>query len=230
MLFWIASNRHERDFPPISEALTEPDGLLAAAGDLSVSRLLKAYRQAIFPWYDESQPILWWSPNPRTVLKPGQAHISRSLAKHMRKHPLTISFNQAFEQVITECAVPRSTDEGTWITPEMKAAYITLHKEGHAHSIECWQNDVLVGGLYGVAIGKVFFGESMFSRVTNASKVCFVKLSEHLHQWGFELMDCQVESAHLTTMGAHQINRDSFKQQLDIYCEATPAIDSWRLL
>lgn len=227
MLFWISANRHETSFPPISDALTEPDGLLAAAGDLTVPRLLEAYRHGIFPWYDETQPILWWSPNPRMVLKPGQAHISRSLAKHMRKHPFTISFDHAFEQVITECAAKRSTDEGTWITADMKAAYIELHRQGHAHSIECWQNDKLVGGLYGVAIGRVFFGESMFSRVTNASKVCLVKLSEHLHRWGFELIDCQVESAHLTSMGAHEINRETFKQILDTYCEQLPATDAW---
>ncbi len=228
-LFWITANRHAMDFPPITDALTEPDGLLAVAGDLSVPRLLEAYRNGIFPWYDDSQPILWWSPNPRTVLLPEKVHISRSLRKHMNKKAFNISFDQAFEKVIHQCAAPRPDENGTWLTTEMIAAYLELHKEGHAHSIECWQEDKLVGGLYGVSIGKVFFGESMFSLVPNASKICLVELSKHLKLWGFKLIDCQVESAHLASMGAEQFSREEFKLYIGDYCEQLPSVQSWNV-
>ena len=226
-LFWIAANKYGHTFPPISEALTDPDGLLAAGGELNIKRLLDAYRQGIFPWFDDTQPILWWSPNPRTVLYPGHAHISRSLKKTLNRNLFTITFDQAFSEVITECSAPRGSDRGTWLTPEMIDAYINLHKNNHAHSIECWQNNELVGGLYGVSVGRVFFGESMFSRVTDASKVCLVKLSEHLKEWDYDLIDCQVESDHLTRMGAEQITREKFANHLLQSCPKTPARQAW---
>ncbi len=163
-------------FPDPETALTEPNGLLAAGGDLSIERLLLAYRRGIFPWYSHGEPILWWSPDPRTVIFPGQLHISKSLQKTLRQQKFVITFDQAFADVIEACRQPRPTQPTTWITTEMKQAYIELHKAGHAHSVECWQGDNLVGGIYGVGLGKCFFGESMFSTVTNASKVAIVTL------------------------------------------------------
>ena len=226
-LFWISANKYEHTFPPISEALTDPDGLLAAGGDLSIERLLEAYRHGIFPWYNHTQPVLWWSPDPRTVLYPGHAHVSRSLKKTLNKNIFTITFDQAFSKVITECSAPRGDGHGTWLTTEMIDAYINLHQNNHAHSVECWQDDKLVGGLYGVSVGRVFFGESMFSRVTNASKVCLVKLSDYLKEWNYDLIDCQVESDHLGRMGAEQISREKFAHQLDQSCPKKPATKSW---
>ena len=226
-LFWISANRYEDNFPPISEALTDPDGLLAAGGELTIERLLEAYRHGIFPWYNHTQPILWWSPDPRTVLFPGQAHISRSLKKTLNKNLFTFTFDQVFSEVITECSAPRDEDNGTWLTPEMIDAYINLHKNNHAHSIECWQDNKLVGGLYGVSVGRVFFGESMFSRVTDASKACLVKLSEYLQEWDYDLIDCQVESDHLGRMGAEQITREEFANHLIQSCSKAPAKQAW---
>jgi leucyl/phenylalanyl-tRNA--protein transferase len=230
-LFWIAANKYDHTFPPISEALTDPDGLLAAGGDLNLERLLDAYRHGIFPWFDHTQPVLWWSPDPRTILYPGLVHVSRSLKKTLKKmenkNHFTITFNQAFSEVIAECSEPRGDDRGTWLTPEMIDAYINLHRNNHAHSIECWQDDRLVGGLYGVSVGRVFFGESMFSRVTDASKVCLVKLSDYLKEWNYDLIDCQIESEHLGRMGAEQITRENFAHQLDQSCQKSPAEQAW---
>lgn len=226
-LFWITENRYENNFPAISDALTDPDGLLAAGGDLSVSRLLIAYRNGIFPWYSQDQPFLWWSPDPRTVFYPDQIHISRSLKKTINKNLFTMTFDTAFEDVIFKCSEPRYDDKGTWLSSEMIEAYTSLHKNGHAHSIECWQDNKLVGGLYGVAVGRVFFGESMFSRVTDASKICLAELSEYLQKWNYALMDCQVDSDHLRRMGACQISRDKFKLLLDEHCPLEPSKDAW---
>ncbi len=201
-------------FPDIELALEDPDGLLAVGGKLSTRRLLAAYRQGIFPWFSEDQPILWWSPNPRMVLFPERLHVSRSLAKLMRKRPFRISFDQAFEQVIEGCAAIRREREGTWITADMQAAYIRLYRLGHAHSVEAWQGDKLVGGLYGLAMGQVFFGESMFSQVSNASKVAFVTLVQNLRRWNYRLIDCQVTTRHLQTLGAEEIPRHRFAELL----------------
>ena len=178
------------DFPDVSLALREPDGLLAVGGDLRIERLLAAYQRGIFPWYSGDQPILWWSPDPRSVLFPDKLHISRSLRKTLRKQLFTITFDTAFEEVIHACSEPRADGLGTWITDEMQQAYLRLHQSGYAHSVECWLNGKLVGGLYGVAMGKVFFGESMFSRVTDASKIAFVFLVRQLQRWQFEMIDC----------------------------------------
>lgn len=205
-------------FPPLDQALSDPDGLLAAGGDLSPQRLLLAYRSGIFPWFDDQQPILWWSPDPRCVLLPDQLYLSRSMRKLIRQDRFEVSFDQAFDQVIDACAAPRSEDPGTWITPEMQHAYLTLHRLGSAHSVEVWQQGKLVGGLYGVAIGRVFFGESMFSRVSNASKVGFAKLVEQLADWGYAVIDCQVETEHLMSLGACMIPRSEFANLLKQHC------------
>src|SRR5690554_113499 len=197
-------------FPPLSEALQDPDGLLAAGGDLRPERLIAAYRAGIFPWYEAGQPILWWSPNPRTVIEPGQVHISRSMRKLLNRRPFTVSTDRAFSRVMRACAAPRAAYSGTWITDDMLDAYQHLHRLGVAHSVEVWQQEQLVGGLYGIALGKVFFGESMFSRTSNASKCGFILLAHHLHQWGFQLIDCQVASEHLSSLGASDISRQQF--------------------
>jgi leucyl/phenylalanyl-tRNA--protein transferase len=197
-------------FPPVETALDDPNGLLAFGGDLRPGRLLAAYRQGIFPWYDDNQPILWWSPDPRAVLLPDQIHISRSLRKSLRRSTLRVSMDRDFDGVIAGCAARSST----WITREMREAYRQLHRLGHAHSVEVWSGDQLVGGLYGIAIGQVFFGESMFSRVSDASKIALVHLCRQLQQWQFRLIDCQVGNDHTRSLGASAIPRRKFIQLL----------------
>lgn len=197
-------------FPDPVNAETDPDGLLAVGGDLAPERLLGAYRQGIFPWYSQGQPILWWSPDPRMVLFPERLHISRSLRKTIRQGRFRITFDQAFASVIEACAAPRDREGGTWITEEMKLAYLDLHRLGHAHSVEAWQEGELAGGLYGIQIGTIFFGESMFSRSSNASKTAFVHLVLTLEKLGCPLIDCQVHTAHLESLGACPIPRSRF--------------------
>ena len=203
-------------FPPVSRSLTEPNGLLALGGDLSPARLRVAYRRGIFPWFSEGQPILWWSPDPRAVLYPGDIRVSRSLRKVLRQERFEIRVDTAFDAVVQACAAPRASGDGTWITQDMASAYAWLHREGAAHCVETWQNGVLVGGLYGVALGGVFFGESMFSLAADASKVALVALA----RMGFRLIDCQVPSEHLARMGAVEIPRPLFLAHLDAWCEA----------
>lgn len=215
MLTWL--DRASLNFPDLSKALREPNGLLAAGGDLSTARLIAAYRHGCFPWYQDGQPLLWWSPDPRTVLLPQNLHISRSLRKVLRRDQFTVTFDRNFAQVIRACAEPRNDEYGTWITHEMQAAYYDLHKQGYAHSVEVWQQEQLVGGLYGIAIGQLFFGESMFSRVSNASKVGFVTLVSALQSAGFQLIDCQMPTEHLASLGAHNIPRQAFAQYLAQY-------------
>lgn len=205
---WI-DERHPV-FPHPAHALRDPDGLLAAGGRLNPETLLKAYRQGIFPWFEEQQPVLWWSPSQRAVLVPGAAHISKSLARALRRTSLTITTNRAFDEVIRACAAPRARAQGTWITASMAAAYSRLHRLGYAHSVECWQGKELAGGLYGVQIGGIFCGESMFSRVTNASKIAFACLSSTLKEKGFTLIDCQLENPHLSSLGVILVGRDKF--------------------
>ncbi|WP_116893642.1 leucyl/phenylalanyl-tRNA--protein transferase [Pseudomonas syringae] len=212
MLTWL--NRNSLDFPPLEEALREPNGLLAAGGDLSADRLISAYRHGCFPWFQDGQPILWWSPDPRTVLFPEELHISRSLAKVLRQSRYRVTFDQDFASVIKACAAPRSYANETWITGSMQAAYVELHRRGHAHSVEVWDQDELVGGLYGLAMGQLFFGESMFSRADNASKVGFATLVEHLTAWGFVLIDCQMPTQHLHSFGARSIPRQTLADYL----------------
>lgn len=215
---WLAPDSLE--FPAPEQALDDPNGLLAAGGDLSPARLLSAYRQGIFPWYEEGQPILWWSPHPRIVLIPEQIHVSRSLRKVMRRGDMQVTADRCFDRVLHACAGPRGDSTGTWITPEMAEAYSTLHKLGYAHSIETWRDGELVGGLYGVAIGRAFFGESMFSLASNASKLALVYLAGQLAEWDYGVIDCQVETGHLCSMGATSVPRAVFRDLLVDYTEA----------
>ena len=211
MLTWLTA---DAPFPPLSRALHEPNGLLAAGGDLSPERLLLAYRHGIFPWFSPGQPILWWSPDPRMVLLPHELKVSRSLAKTLRRHPFEVRTDTAFSDVMQGCAAPRRGEPGTWISPDMIAAYTRLHELGFAHSVEAWQGDELVGGLYGIALGRMFYGESMFSRATDASKIAFVHLARQLERWDFGMIDCQMKTAHLASLGAREIPREEFARRL----------------
>lgn len=215
------------DFPPAW--LARPDGLLCIGGDLCPKRLTLAYRRGVFPWFSNSEPILWWSPDPRLVLFPSKIRVSKSLKKIIRKDCFSIRVNTAFEQTIMACSQPRQDKpEGTWLVDEMIDAYITLHKMGIAHSVEAWQGDRLAGGLYGVSLGKTFFGESMFSRVSNASKVALVALAQELDSQGFGLIDCQVTSGHLLRMGAQEITRDRFLDILNHGVDQKVPDSLWR--
>lgn len=214
-------------FPPTGLALAEPNGLLAAGGDLSVERLIDAYQNGIFPWFSAGDPILWWSPDPRAVLLPECLHVSHSLNKHLRKMPYRITLNHAFADVIAACAL-REEHAGTWITPAIQQAYIRLHQQNIAHSIEVWQDDLLVGGLYGIAQGKIFSGESMFSRQINASKYALIALCQYLIQHGGELIDCQVLNPHTASLGAINISRDIFLQKLGQLRQQSMINNSWR--
>ncbi len=224
MLTWLKKN--ELTFPPLDKALRDPNGLLAAGGDLSAERLVQAYRHGCFPWYQDGQPILWWSPDPRTVLFPAELHVSRSLAKVIRQQRYRVTFDQDFAAVIRACAGPRAYADGTWITDSMQAAYIELHQRGLAHSVEVWDGEQLVGGLYGLAMGRLFFGESMFSHANNASKVGFATLVQHLQAAGFALIDCQMPTEHLMSLGARSISREDFAWHLRTYLDQ-PGNATW---
>ena len=230
---YLLDDIHKSIFPDVELALTEPDGLLAVGGDLSVERLTSAYQKGIFPWYSAGQPILWWSPDPRMVLEPKNIKISRSLAKTIRKQEFQITFDQNFREVITACSESRlekgKEQDETWILDEMIEAYVQLHKAGFAHSVECWKEDQLVGGLYGVAIGKIFFGESMFSRISDASKIAFVSLAQQLEQWDFKLIDCQVYTSHLESLGATMISRKQFLTTLKQYAISDDKNRKWEI-
>ena len=210
----LRPGQHDLQFPPVEYA--SPEGLLAVGGDLSSERLLAAYRHGIFPWYSAGQPILWWSPDPRAVLYPEKLRVSRSLRQTLRRGHFEIRFDSVFRDVMLACAAPREQypGGGTWITDDMLAAYVRLHELGYAHSVETWQQDQLVGGLYGVALGGVFFGESMFARTTDASKVALVALIHELRRHGFVLIDCQVPSEHLMSLGSEEIARTRFMREL----------------
>ncbi|RMD79526.1 MAG: leucyl/phenylalanyl-tRNA--protein transferase [Gammaproteobacteria bacterium] len=241
-LQWLAPDDDSTPFWSPERALREPDGLLAVGGALSPRRLLEAYRRGIFPWYTEGQPVLWWSPDPRTVLFPERLHVSRSLRKTLRRGRFRVSFDRAFDAVIAACAEPRRGEPGTWLTPAMQAAYRRLHREHRAHSVEVWEDgpegstsegstpegSTLVGGLYGVAIGRVFYGESMFSRRSDASKVALVHLVGRLRAWGYRLIDCQVDSPHLRRLGAEPIPRRRFLALLERWCPQPGREGSWR--
>jgi leucyl/phenylalanyl-tRNA--protein transferase len=214
--------RNRSAFPDVRHALREPNGLLAFGGDLSPERLESAYRRGIFPWFSEGDPILWWSPDPRTVLFPDRLRLSRSMRKRLRRQTFKVTMDRDFGGVIRGCAAPRDTHGGTWILPEMVMAYEALHRRGIAHSIEVWQDGELVGGLYGVAIGGAFFGESMFSRATDASKVALAHLCGCLTRWGFGLIDCQMRTEHLMRLGAVEIAREDLVRRLDGLCRQTP--------
>ncbi len=216
-------------FPDQRRALREPDGLLAFGGDLSPARLVRAYRNGIFPWYSAGQPILWWSPDPRAVLFPERLHISRSLHKTLRRGVFRVTLDRAFDAVVEACAEPRPQQEGTWITSGMRAAYGRLHRLGIAHSAEAWQDGELVGGLYGVALGRVFFGESMFSRRTDASKVALCHLVATLRAWGYGLIDAQIPSPHLARLGVETLPRAEFLALLERWCALPGRPAPWRL-
>ena len=217
----------DEEFPALALAQTEPDGLLCAGGDLGVERLLRAYRHGIFPWFNPGEPILWWSPNPRCIFDLPQFKPSRSLRRFAKSCGWRVSADTAFPDVITACAAPRDDGAGTWISGEMQNAYINLHELGHAHSIEAWEHDQLIGGLYGIAIGRVFFGESMFSRRSNASKVVLHTLAQQLSSWGFAMIDAQVTNPHLLGLGAVTIPREHFVALLNQHCPAKNVSGNW---
>lgn len=208
MIAWIDDTT--APFPPVHKALQYPNGLLAAGGDLSPDRLINAYRQGIFPWFNEDDPILWWSPDPRCILLPEHCIISKSLRKKILKMEFKLTLDQAFESVVRACAAPRKQQQETWISEQMIFAYHRLFKMGVAHSVEVWKDEQLVGGLYGLSIGSLFFGESMFSRANDASKIAFVYLCKQLKHWNFTFIDCQVPSEHLHSLGAQLISRQKF--------------------
>jgi leucyl/phenylalanyl-tRNA--protein transferase len=211
----------------VERALADPDGLLCAGGDLSPARLIEAYRRGIFPWFSAGQPILWWSPDPRTVLYPTEFKVSRSLAKTLRNRGFTTTFNRSFGEVMRHCADPALRPEGTWISRQMQAAYLRLHEEGYAHSVETWDGERLVGGLYGVVLGRVFFGESMFSLERDASKVALTSLVGALLARNDRLIDCQVASRHLETLGARSMPRGEFVVELDAAIDDIRPHASW---
>ena len=211
MIHWL---QPDDPFPPVTAALAEPNGLLAGGGDLSVARLVDAYRHGIFPWFNPGQPILWWSPDPRMVLFPGELKVTRSLGKVLRNREYEVRADTSFRAVIEACAEPRPEQGGTWISDEMIAAYCELHERGFAHSIETWIDGELAGGLYGVALGGMFYGESMFTRFADASKIALVHLTRQLERWQFGMIDCQMHTAHLATLGAREIPRAEFMRKL----------------
>ncbi|HUN27425.1 MAG TPA: leucyl/phenylalanyl-tRNA--protein transferase [Steroidobacteraceae bacterium] len=220
---WLSPQDAPERFPPLERALDEPQGLLAAGGDLSPARLLAAYERGIFPWYAPGQPVLWWSPDPRAILYPGEFRLSRSLAKSLRNKGFTTHLDRDFRAVIEGCAAPRTNGSGTWLTPEMRAAYLDLHRAGRAHSFETYLDERLVGGLYGVRLGGVFFGESMFSRERDASKVALARLIEFCRAEGVVVVDCQLPSPHLKSLGSRLIPRSEFQALLRRHVTRTPA-------
>ena len=226
MIPWLDSGD---PFPEVERALAEPNGLLAAGADLSLPTLLEAYRNGIFPWFSHDQPILWWSPDPRMVLFPAELKVSRSLARTLRNARFEVRADTAFDAVIEGCRQPRRGESGTWITEEMTEAYGTMHRAGFAHSVETWLDGKLVGGLYGVALGRAFFGESMFARVSDASKVALVALARQLQHWAFGVIDCQMNTAHLASLGAREIPRAEFTRRLRELVHYAPVPVPWRL-
>ncbi len=214
-------------FPAPGEALQSPNGLLAWGGDLHPDRLLRAYREGTFPWYSEGQPILWWNPAPRCVIFPSKVHLSRRTRRRYNSGVFRLSVDLDFESVIEACADPRGDGQGTWITRNMKKAYVELHRSGHAHSLEVWKGDELAGGIYGLSLGRVFFGESMFSRRTDASKIALVALCRLIAAHGYAVLDCQVGNPHLFSMGAEQISREAFQSLLAAGVHDTENVLDW---
>ena len=225
MSFWLTPDSF---FPPLETALVKPNGLLAAGGDLSPERLIEAYHSGIFPWFNANETILWWSPDPRMVLFPSELRISRSLNKILRNSNYEVRVDSAFSQVIQACAEPRKGQSGTWIHSDMVSAYTVLHEMGLAHSVETWVGGELVGGLYGIAQGKMFFGESMFSRTHDASKIAFIHLVKQLERWNFKMIDCQMKTAHLASFGAREIPRKEFSQKLKELVNYSNQIEKWQ--
>ncbi len=226
-LHWLDPRDPEQPFPPAHLAMREPNGLLAIGGDLHPRRLLRAYAYGVFPWYNPDEPILWWCPNPRAVLVPDALHVSRSLRRTLRSGRFALTVNQQFAAVMEGCAAPRQLTHGTWLGDDMRRAYEVLHQQGHAHSVEIWEDGALVGGLYGVAIGRMFYGESMFSRQTDASKVALAALCERLLAHGFALIDCQVASPHLMSLGAVEWTRERFLEVARPAAAETSPVGAW---
>ncbi len=220
MIPWLAA---DHPFPPVEHALRTPNGLLAAGGELSVDRILEAYSHGIFPWFNPNEPVLWWSPDPRMVLIPEEFRVSRSLAKALRSNMYEVRVDTAFEQVMRACAAPRGKQPGTWINEDMIAAYCALHLSGYAHSVEVWISGRLAGGLYGVSIGKMFYGESMFSDVSNGSKIALAHLTRQLERWRYGMIDCQMNTPHLASLGAREIPRREFILRLQELIHCDPA-------
>lgn len=227
-LHWLDPRNPNQPFPPVHLAMRDPNGLLAIGGDLSPQRLLRAYSQGIFPWFNPDEPILWWCPEPRAVLAPGGLHVSRSLRRSVRRGGYAVTLDQAYGEVMDACAGPRLKSQGTWLGSDMQRAYYVLHEMGYAHSVELWREGQLIGGLYGIALGRAFFGESMFSRADDASKIALYWLCEQLHAWHFELIDCQISSAHLLTLGAQEIPREEFLQRLVGAASRTGNVGTWQ--
>lgn len=227
-LHWLDPRDPQQPFPPAHLAMRDPNGLLAIGGDLSVERLIRAYSYGIFPWYNPDEPILWWSPDPRAILLPTDLHVSHSLDRSVRRADYAVSLDLAFPLVLAECSGPRARGHGTWLGAEMREAYAQLHALGYAHSVEVWRNGELIGGLYGVALGRVFFGESMFSRASDASKLALFWLSRQLIAWDFGLIDCQVGSPHLRSLGATEVSRERFLSMLRSAVEEPPRTGQWR--
>jgi leucyl/phenylalanyl-tRNA--protein transferase len=232
MIPWL---RRDTPFPPVERALAYPNGLLAAGADLSPQRLIDAYRHGIFPWYSEGEPILWWSPDPRMVLFPAELKISRSLRRRLKRRDYRVHLDTTFAEVVGACAQPRGDGAGTWITAAMRQAYVRLHELGWCHSVEVWTADGLAGGLYGLAIGRAFYGESMFSRIRDGSKIALAHLARYLEGRGFAVIDCQMSTAHLASLGAREIPRAQFVAGLREWAEsaeppaAWPAVDALEL-
>jgi len=216
-------------FPDPHQALVEPNGLLAIGGDLKPSRLMAAYRHGIFPWFSHNSPILWWSPNPRCVFFPSELHITRSLFKSLRHRGYQVTFDKAFTEVMIECAAPRDSQQETWITDEMISAYKTLYEQKIAHSVEVWSaSGELIGGLYGVCVGQVFCGESMFHRARDASKVALIYLCKYLNQWGYQLLDCQLPTPHLQSLGAKLLSRDAYLDKVSELRDKAVSTEAWQ--
>jgi leucyl/phenylalanyl-tRNA--protein transferase len=214
-------------FPPVERALRRPDGLLAAGVDLSPDTLVRAYAQGIFPWFNEGDPILWWSPNPRMVLPCAEFHVSRTLRRRLKKRDVRVTFDEAFDEVVRACAAPRDEEGGTWLIPEMQAAYRALHDSGLAHSVEVWREGRLAGGLYGVALGRMFFGESMMSREPDGSKIALAWLAAQMLEWGMPVIDCQMATAHLASLGARAVPRRAFTAMVATLVRQ-PGPDRWQ--
>ena len=227
-LHWLDPRDPNQPFPPPHRAMRDPNGLLAIGGDLSLTRMIRAYSAGIFPWYNPNEPILWWCPDPRAVLDPAEFHVSHSLAKRLKRADYAVTLDSAYEAVLQACSGPRRGGHGTWLGPDMKHAYLDLHEHGFAHSVEVWSGGELVGGLYGVALGRAFFGESMFSTQADASKIALYYLSLQLHAWSFALIDCQVTSAHLKSLGAVEIPRERFLLRLRQALQDVGRVGGWR--
>ena len=225
---WLDPSDENSEFPPARDALKDPEGLVAAGGDLSPTRLLRAYHEGIFPWYEKDQPILWWSPDPRGIIYPKKFIAHKRLLRTLKNKAWRITYDQAFTDVMKACAEPRSTSRGTWITLDMLQAYTLLHRLGHAHSVEVWDhNNTLVGGIYGIAIGTIFFGESMFSRETDTSKIALLHLCAYLDSWGYKIVDTQLGSKHLFSLGGMEVSRDEYLNMLPTFTQAPINPDAW---